>query len=215
MARVATPSALTPPHKCAQFGRAMAQHTSDPWAAHNFSHPHSALGAMAWLMQHADYHRRWSLHAVNVDIVSAIVLGQYRIYHTSEGEPIGFVTWAYVSNEVKDILVHRRRPMTREDWRSGDLLMFNDFVAPFGHGRWIVNELRSTLFADREAFSLKRATDGSILKVFRWQGKSHRQQTQGLHQFSTGSYPHLAPCQDRPANAAGVAHTPLTQGEHQ
>lgn len=193
----------------------MTQHTSDPWVAHNFSHPHSALGAMAWLMQHADYHRRWSLHAVNVDIVPAIVVGQYRIYHTPEGDPIGFVTWAYVRKEVKDILIHRRRPMTQEDWRSGDLLMFNDFVAPFGHGRWIVNELRSTLFADSEAFSLKRNVDGAVLKVFRWQGKSHRQQTKGLRQVGDSSYPHLAPCQDRPANADGVAHTPLTQGEHQ
>lgn len=185
----------------------MTQHTTDSWAAHDFSHPHSALGAMAWLMQHADYHRRWSLHAVNVDIVPAIVLGQYRIYHTPEGEPIGFVTWAYVSEDVKDTLIHRRRPMTQADWRSGDLLMFNDFVAPFGHGRWIVNELRSTLFVNSTAFSLKRGVDGAVLKVFRWQGKSHRQQTRATHHPDAGPTPILAPRQDHPTDLDGAAHT--------
>jgi cytolysin-activating lysine-acyltransferase len=155
----------------------MTQQNTDSWATFDFSHPHGALGAMAWLMQHADYHRRWSLHAVNVDIVPAIVLGQYRIYHTPEGEPIGFVTWAYVNDEVKDILIHRRRPMTQADWRSGDLLMFNDFVAPFGHGRWIVNELRSTLFANNVAFSLRRQLGGGVRKVNRWEGIAYRQET--------------------------------------
>lgn len=163
----------------------------DTWAAHDFSHPHSALGAMAWLMQHADYHRRWSLQDINVDIVPAIVLGQYRIYHTPEGEPIGFVTWAYVSEEVKDILIHRRRAMEKVDWNSGDMLMFNDFVAPFGHGRWMVNELRSSLFADEVAFSLRRSHGGGVRKINRWEGTAYRQETKRGGADAPPRLPHL------------------------
>ena len=143
----------------------------------NFRHPHCALGAMLFLMEHSEYHRRWRLQALNTDIVPAIKLEQYRIFHTPKGSLIGFVTWANVSSEVKDVITQRRRPMLYSDWCSGTILMFNDFIAPFGHARLIVNELRSSVFADREAFSLKRGADGSILKIFHWRGKNIHERT--------------------------------------
>lgn len=144
------------------------------WDANDFSHPHSALGAMAWLMAHAEYHSRWNCHDVNTDIVPPVVLGQFQLYHTEAGEPVGFATWAFVSEEVKDALINRSRPMQFDDWRSGDLLMFNDFVAPFGHGRWMVNHLRGGRFADRNGFSLGRSLDGAIRKIYAWRGKNLR-----------------------------------------
>lgn len=138
------------------------------------NHPHSALGVMAWLMKHSEYHRNWDLRAVNIDIVPPIVLGQYRIYCSAQSEPVGFVTWAYVGEEVKSALVANLRPMTWSDWNSGDLLLFNDFVAPFGHGREIVDDLRSNLFADHSGFSLRRNALGGVRKVNRWEGKRRR-----------------------------------------
>jgi len=145
------------------------------------NHPHSALGAMAWLMKHAEYHRGWDLQAINIDIVPPIVLGQYRIYRSALSEPVGFVTWAYVSEEVKSALVARLRPMTWSDWNSGELLLFNDFVAPFGHGREIVDDLRSNLFANQVGFSLRRNTSGGVRRVNRWEGKRRRPSQQMTH----------------------------------
>jgi cytolysin-activating lysine-acyltransferase len=164
---------------------------SDTWQVTDFSHPHSILGAMLWIMQYAPYHSQWALHDLEVDILPPIALGQYRLYHTPDGEPFGFVTWAYVSEAVKDILVKRKRPMEWNDWNSGELLMFNDFVAPFGHGRWMVRELRSTLFADRVAFSLRRDLDGKVRKINRWEGIAYRHEMKRGVATANPRPPHL------------------------
>lgn len=176
--------------------------TSDTWQATDFSHPHSRLGAMLWLMQYAPYHSQWALHDLEVDILPPMALGQYRLYHTPEGEPFGFVTWAYVSEEVKDILVERKRPMQWSDWTSGELLMFNDFVAPFGHGRWMVNELRSTLFANSVAFSLRRSQEGGVRKINRWEGIAYRREMKRGEAEATPRPPHLG---DSPSKTRAMA----------
>lgn len=160
--------------KCMKPGEIASNSPPQNATAVEDNHPHSALGAMVWLMKHAEYHQNWDLRAINIDIVPPIVLGQYRIYCSAQSEPVGFVTWGYVSEEVKSALVANRRPMTWSDWNSGDLLLFNDFVAPFGHGREIVGDLRSNMFAGQSAFSLRRNAFGGVRKVNRWKGKPKR-----------------------------------------
>jgi cytolysin-activating lysine-acyltransferase len=58
--------------------------------------------------------------------------------------------------------------MQWDDWNSGDLLLFNDFVAPFGHTREILKDLRNLEWPHKTAFSLRRAQDGSVKKVNHW-----------------------------------------------
>lgn len=144
--------------------------------APDYSHPHTVLGAMVWLMSHSAYHRQWSAHAFNVDIVPAVVLNQFRVYHDDNGNPVGFATWAFTSTQVRDGLIARTHTLQFDDWRSGDQLLFNDFVAPWGQGVAIVNDLRTNIFPDREAYSLSRNLDGSIRKVQRWRGKARLRQ---------------------------------------
>ena len=48
------------------------------------------------------------------------------------------------------------------------LALFNDFVAPYGHTRLILKDLRSLEWSHDMAFSLRRNMDGSIAKVNYW-----------------------------------------------
>jgi cytolysin-activating lysine-acyltransferase len=137
----------------------------------NFTHPHAVLGAMTWLMSQSPYHRHWTAHDIHTEIVPALILQQYRIYQDEAGNPVGFVTWAELTADAVEALTTRRRTLQFDDWRAGDTLLFNDFVAPFGHGTWMVNELRQHVFPDRSALSLRRNPDGSIRKINRWWGK--------------------------------------------
>lgn len=135
----------------------------------DFHHPHTVLGAMAWLMSHSAYHRQWSAHAFNAEIVPAVVLNQFRIYRDTNGEPVGFVTWAFTTQQVRDGLAARTYCLQFKDWRGGDQLLFNDFIAPWGHGRWIANDLRTNLFLNHQsAYSFSRNLDGSIRKIQHW-----------------------------------------------
>jgi cytolysin-activating lysine-acyltransferase len=150
---------------------------NETWISTDFSHPHSLMGAVAWLMAHAPYHSQWDLFDFEREIVTPIELKQYRLYHSTNGEPTGFVSWAFISSEVKRSLVNRERPMQLDDWNSGSLLLFYDFIAPFGQSTWIVNDLRCNVFPNEEAFSFRRNLDGSIKKIHKWTGKNRAAET--------------------------------------
>ena len=57
------------------------------------------------------------------------------------------------------------------EWQSGEHLLFNDYIAPWGHAKAILKDLRSHVFPNETAFSLGRNPDGSIRKVYQWKGK--------------------------------------------
>lgn len=129
---------------------------------------------MAQLMLSARPYSQWPLDKASAQIVPPIALRQYCLYHTPDGESVGFATWAHVSDSVKDALISGHRPLMWDDWNSGDLLLINDIVAPFGHERDIVNSLRQTLFAHRKALGVRRSASGSNIQVLHWTGRHYR-----------------------------------------
>jgi hypothetical protein len=97
-------------------------------------------------------------------------------YFDSQQNPVAFVTWSNIIEATKDKLVNQDGQMQWDDWNSGDLLLFNDFVAPFGHTREILKDLRSLEWPNKIAFSLRRAQDGSVKKVnYWWHQKDYKQ----------------------------------------
>ena len=60
-------------------------------------------------------------------------------------------------------------------WSDGEHLMFAEFVAPWGHSRHILNNLRGKVFPKYRAFSLGRNPDGSIRKIYYWKGTQFKE----------------------------------------
>lgn len=163
----------------------------DPWNSSNFSHPHSLLGAVSWLMAHAPYHSQWNLFDFEREIAPPIALKQYRLYHTDQGEPTGFVSWAFISSDVKQALITRARPMQLDDWKSGEIVLIYDLIAPFGHCTHIVNDLRSHQFANDESISIRRNLDGSVRKINQWVGRNRAAETRLRKADAPLCLPHL------------------------
>ena len=136
---------------------------------------HEALGMMMWLMKHADYHSQWPLWSVDTDIVPALIHGQSKIYFDQSQNPVGFATWAWLDDESKERMLRTGKALTIHQWNNGSNLMFGDFVAPWGHAKFILNDLRSNVFPDQCAFSLGRHPDGSIRKVYYWKGIEYKE----------------------------------------
>lgn len=131
---------------------------------------HEALGMMMWLMKHADYHGQWPLWSVDKDVVPALLHGQSKIYFDENRNPVGFATWAWLNEDAKKILINDEGDLQLSQWKGGNHLMFADFVAPWGHTKNILNDLRGNVFPRNRAFSLGRNKDGSIRKVYYWKG---------------------------------------------
>lgn len=145
------------------------QTQTEQMAPHNITY-HDALGMTIWLMKHADYHSQWPLWSVDTDIVPALIYGQCKLYFDKHQNPVGFATWAWLTDEAKVQVLENTSPLKPDQWNIGEHLMFSDFVAPWGHSRHILNDLREKVFPTYRAFSLGRNPDGSIRKVYYWKG---------------------------------------------
>lgn len=131
-------------------------------------HFYKQLGMASWLMSFSEYHELWPLYDIEIELVPPISLGQCLFFYDENDCPVAFVTWSTITEETKNRLVYEQGQMQWEDWDAGDLLLFNDFVAPFGHAREVLAQLRSMDWPHEIAFSLARELDGDIKKVRYW-----------------------------------------------
>ena len=134
------------------------------------------LGMATLLLEQSPYHKQWPLYDAELELVAPLHLNQCKFYFDQQQNPVAFVTWSSITEATKDKLVNQGGQMQWDDWNSGDLLLFNDFVAPFGHTREILKDLRSQTWPHEIAFSLRRAEDGSVKKVnYWWHKKDYKQ----------------------------------------
>jgi len=99
------------------------------------------LGAVCDLLIRAGVYTDWTLERVHRQFSHPVALGQAMIFRT-EGQPVGVVTWAFVSDEVLTDLMKGERGVAPHEWRCGGNLFFADFVAPYGHAPNMMRQVR-------------------------------------------------------------------------
>ncbi|MBS8260643.1 toxin-activating lysine-acyltransferase [Roseibium polysiphoniae] len=105
----------------------------------------AVLGGLVWLCQHSELHRNYPVGMLLNRVAGSLELNQYRYYENENGVPIGFCNWALLSDiDLADALAGN---MVFEPchWRSGGNLFFPEFLAPFGHCRMIVRDIRQNI----------------------------------------------------------------------
>jgi len=130
------------------------------------------IGEVTTLMMNSSIHKHFRVCDITNIIIPALRLNQFRIYR-SDDTPVGFVSWAYFSDEIEKKYTASSMLLKIEDWTSGDNLFFIDFIAPFGHGRKIIQDLRNNIFPNREmAKALRFKQVGKLQKVASYYGKN-------------------------------------------
>jgi cytolysin-activating lysine-acyltransferase len=131
------------------------------------------LGDMVWLYSKSELHRDWPLRSINAWLLPAIQHDQCRIYYRN-ARPIGFVSWAFLSDEVQQSYVKKTSSLRPDQWRSGDNFWLLDLVAPFGDAKLIINDLRSGFFSDKIGYFLRDKPGRKALTICHVHGKSAR-----------------------------------------
>lgn len=126
------------------------------------------LGEVTSLMMASSLHENYRIRDVNNNIIPALQLNQFRIYKIGN-KPIGFVSWAYLSDDIENKFTSEPIFLELEDWHSGDNLFFMDFMAPFGHARQIIQDLRDNIFQNYQiAKALRFKEIGNLKKVAKY-----------------------------------------------
>ncbi|MEJ8562321.1 toxin-activating lysine-acyltransferase [Yoonia sp. GPGPB17] len=106
----------------------------------------AALGDMLWLYSLSEIHQSWPIASLHKWLLPPLERGQYRLYHQGQ-RPVGFVTWAWMSEQVEQEYIHKKGALDKHQWKTGDRIWIIDFIAPFGHAWMIAEDLRQNRFS--------------------------------------------------------------------
>ncbi len=124
----------------------------------------AVLGEVVWLYSCSDIHKRWAIESIHKWILPALKHEHYRIYHIGN-KPVGFVSWAWLSEDVEKKYVLQPAALNPLDWTSGDRGWILDFIAPFGDAKAIIKDLRHNVFPHKVGKMLRVKQGESKMKI--------------------------------------------------
>lgn len=134
------------------------------------------LGEITTLMMQSKLHRSYFIGDIYDCILPAIDLNQFRIYYKKGDYPVGFISWAFLSEEKEQAYLKREYSVQPEDWNCGDKLIFTEFMAPLGNVKEIVKDLTHNIFPDKIGKSLKMKEKRKIDSIKTFYGKNMKRE---------------------------------------
>lgn len=116
---------------------------------------HLLIGEITALLMASPLHRGYQVRDIADIILPAINLNQFRIYRDSKKQPIAFITWGKLSTAVEQRYLGGDAVLSEQDLASGEHLYFMDFIAPYGHAKRVVRDLRTNVFPNDCAMSVR------------------------------------------------------------
>lgn len=90
----------------------------------------STMGQAVWLMTMSKAHKDLPIRIVEERIAPALLLRQFKLY-SKGNQPVAFLIWASVSDEVKERVDNGEKKLDVKEWRSGNNIVVLDCVSPF------------------------------------------------------------------------------------
>lgn len=108
------------------------------------------LGEALLVLMNSNAHRlNFFISDIEWLLLAPISKEQFRLYKDKDGKPVGLILWANVNEEVDKRLQNGIGKLTFNDWTSGDILWIVDFIAPLGGADKMLEELKQTVFKDK------------------------------------------------------------------
>jgi len=100
------------------------------------------VSGVEFLCGYSRLHAGYPPEMLDRRIAPSLTLGQFHYYADPRGVPLAFCNWVWLNPQVLGEALTTGRDLRAEEFRCGDLPMFYEFLAPFGHCRAVVRGLR-------------------------------------------------------------------------
>ena len=127
------------------------------------------IGELTYLLAFSDLHRKYLINDIGVMFFPPIDLNQFRIYKVND-DPVAFVTWAYLTKECEGRYLSGEYSLAFDDWKAGDRGWVMDFLAPFGHAKSVLSDLKTNVFANQVGRAVRVDSNGKIKKIYKLHG---------------------------------------------
>lgn len=113
-----------------------------------------------YLFSQSEYHSQYTLTAFNHYLILPLLHDKLRIFYDND-KPVSLVTWCWLSDEKADLFLSDQYTPTEDDYvlQSGDQLWGIEYIAPFGHARQTMRNMRrisSELYGPKTAVHWQR-----------------------------------------------------------
>ncbi len=128
-------------------------------------------GIVAQLMSRNMRYCNYPVAYLRAWIDPALITNQLTIfYRRNDSEPVGFVTWAFMSTDVeRRWLANPRARIHVSEWNEDGNLWIIDFMAMPGYCEDIVEFINENMFPEHAYVHYQRRhPNGSIKKICRW-----------------------------------------------
>ncbi|MEM9944577.1 MAG: toxin-activating lysine-acyltransferase [Cyanobacteria bacterium P01_D01_bin.36] len=126
------------------------------------------LGSIVCLMQNSSLHRRYTIAELEERFIPSLLHNQFR-YYEIDGTPIGFVNWAWLDEETEEKYKTGDYELALDEWVGGSSLWFPEFVAPYGHARKMVADLRANVHKKgTPAKALRISQEGELMGIAKY-----------------------------------------------
>lgn len=120
----------------------------------------SALGAVSMLAMKSANHKYLFVSDYEWLVMPPVALKQFVLFRTEKNEPIAFISWARISEDVEKRLLSGSIKLKPQEWNSGDKLYIIDMISPFGIGKEILKQLNDKMFNDKDVRIIRPKKDG-------------------------------------------------------
>jgi cytolysin-activating lysine-acyltransferase len=125
----------------------------------------STLGAISILSMKSQSHKYVFAGDYEWLFLPSIALKQFALFRSNKNEPVAFVSWASVSEEVEKRLAVGITKLQPKDWNSGDRLYIIDIISPFASQQEVLTQLNNNQLKDKEVKILSPKKDGKGLEI--------------------------------------------------
>lgn len=120
----------------------------------------STLGAISILAMKSQTHKYLFLSDYEWLVLPAIATKQFALFRGTQNEPIAYISWASVSNQVQQRLTDKTSKLQPADWKSGDNIYIIDIICPFGPAKGLLKQLNEKQFQGKDVRVLRPKADG-------------------------------------------------------
>ena len=122
----------------------------------------STLGAISILAMKSTTHKYIFLSDYEWLILPAIATKQFALFRSSKNEPIAFISWASISDEVEKRLTDKSGKLQPADWKSGNNIYIIDIISPFGPSKDLLKQLNDKQFKGKDVKILRPKKEGGV-----------------------------------------------------
>jgi cytolysin-activating lysine-acyltransferase len=122
----------------------------------------SAVGAVAMLAAKSQSHKYLFSSDYEWLVIPPIAQKQFSLFRGQKNEPVAFVSWASVSDEVEERLLKGVTKLQPQDWKSGDKLYIIDIISPYNVRKEILKQLQEKQFKNQDIKVIRSTKEGKI-----------------------------------------------------